>query len=92
MTLLSFEHLWSDIVGSTADGSLALAVEFEFRGETEISDLNLHLVVKEEVTELEISMDDSVTVEVLDSAANLVDVALDFQFVQTLASTKKLVE
>ena len=37
-------------------------------------------------------MDDAMTVEVLDGLANLVDVALDFKFVQTLTTAKQLVE
>lgn len=62
VTLLALKNLRSNIVGSTANGTLALSVELKLRSKTEISDLDLHLVVKEEVTELEISMNDAMAV------------------------------
>ena len=92
VTLLALEHFWGDIVRSTADGTLALSIELELGGETKITDLNLHLVVKEEITEFEISMDDAMTMQVLDGSANLVDIALDFKLVQTLTSSQKLIK
>ena len=81
VTLLALQHLGCDIVRSTANGSLALTVKLEFCRQTEITDLHLHFVVKEEVTELQISVDDAMTVEVLDGRTDLIDVALDFQLV-----------
>ncbi len=92
MTLLALEDLRGDIVGSTTNGTLALTVEFKFSCETEITNLDLHLVVKEEVTKLEISMDDAMTVQVLHSGADLVDVALDFEFVQALSASEQLIQ
>ncbi len=92
MTLLALEDLGGDIVGSTTNGTLALTVEFKFGCETEITNLDLHLVVKEEVTKLEISMDDAMTVQVLHSGADLVDVALDFEFVQALSASEQLIQ
>ena len=90
--MLALKNLWSDIVWSTTDGSLSLSVELKLGGQTEISDLDLHLVVKEEITELEISMDNSVTVKVLDGGADLADIALDFQLVKSLPSSNQLIE
>ena len=87
MTLLAFEDLRRDIVGSTANRALSLTVELELGSETEITYFDFHLVVKEQVTELQISMDDAMTVEILDGSADLVDVALDFKFVESLTST-----
>ena len=81
MTLFTFEHFWSNIVRSTANGPLALTIKLQFGSQTEIANFDLHLVVKEEVTEFEISVDDSVTMEVLDGQANLVDIALHLQLV-----------
>ena len=92
VTLLALEHLRSDIVGSTANGALSLTIELKLGGETEIADLDLHLVVEEEVTQLQISMDDAMTVKVLHSGADLVDIALDFELVQSLTSAQKLVK
>ena len=87
VTLLALKHLRSDIVRSTANGALALSVELEFRGETEVTDLDFHLVVQEEVTQLQVTMDDSVAMKVLHRCADLVDVALDFELMKTLTAT-----
>ena len=92
MALLTLEHLRSDIVGSTANGALPLTIELKLGGETKITDLDLHLVVEEEVAQLQISVDDAMTVEVLDSGADLVDIALDLELVQSLTSAQKLVK
>ena len=92
VTLFAFQHFGRNIVRGTADGTLALTIELEFRGQTEITDFDLHFVVQEEVTELQISVDDAMTVEVLDSRADLVDVALNLELVQSLTPTQKLVE
>ena len=87
VTLLALKHLRSDIVRSTANGALALSVELEFRGETEVTDLDFHLVVQEEVTQLQVTMDDSVAMKVLHRCTDLVDVALDFELMKTLTAT-----
>lgn len=89
---LSFEHFRCDVVRRTADSSFLLTIEVELGGEAEIAELDLHFVVEEEVTQLQISMDDAMTVEVLDSGADLVDIALDLELVQSLTSAQKLVK
>ena len=81
VTLLALQHFGCDIVRGTANGTLALTVKLEFCRQTEITDLHLHFVVKEKVTELQISVDDAMTVEVLDGRTDLIDVALDLELV-----------
>ena len=92
VTLFAFEDLRRDIVGSTANRALPLTIKLELGSETEIADLDLHLVVKEEVAQLQISVDDAMTVEVLDSGADLVDVALDFELMEALTPAQELVQ
>ena len=92
MALLSLEHLRGDIVGRTADRTLALTIELKLRRQTEVTNLNLHLVVKEEVTELEISMNDAMTVKVFNCGTDLIDVTLDFELVEALTSAQQLVQ
>ena len=92
MALLSLEHLRGDIVGRTADRALALTVELELGRQTEVTDLDLHLVVKEEVAELEISVDDAMTVKVFDCRTDLIDVTLDFELVEALPTAQQLVQ
>lgn len=77
MTLLAFKDLRSDVIRCSTDCSFPLTVEFELRGESEISDFDFHLIVEEQVTELEISMDDSVRVEILNCITDLDDITLN---------------
>ena len=92
MALLSLEHLRGDIVGRTADRALALTIELKLRRQTEVTNLNLHLVVKEEVTELEISMNYTMTVKVFNRGTDLINVTLDFELVEALTSAQELVQ
>lgn len=92
MTLFTFQHFWCDVVWSSADCSFSLSVKLQFSGETEITNLDLHLVVKEQVTELQISVNDTVTVQVFNSGADLINVALDFKLVQSLPSPQQLIQ
>jgi len=62
MALLSFENFRSDIVRGTTNGSFPFTIKLELGGKTEISYLDFHFVVEEEITELEISVDDSMRV------------------------------
>ena len=92
MTLLSLKHLGGDVVRCTADRTLALTVELELGSETKITNLDLHLFIDEEVTKLKISMDDAMAVQVFDGLGNLVNVALNLELVEALATSQKLVQ
>ena len=92
VTLLALEDFGSNIVGGSANSSLALSVKLQFCGKTEITNFDLHFIVKEEISEFEISVNDTMAVQVLDSSADLVDVALHFQLVETLTTSEELIE
>ena len=77
MTLFSLKDLRGNIVWSSAYGSLSLSIKLQFRGKSEISNLELHLPRQEQVTEFEIPMDDSVRMKVFEGCYNLNDVTLD---------------
>jgi len=62
VTLFALEHLWGNIVGRTTNRSLSLTVELKLGGESEIANFDFHLVVQEQISELKISMNDSVRV------------------------------
>ena len=64
----------------------------ERRGEGEAANLERAVLVQQEVGRLQISVDDAVTVQVLHSGAELVDVALNLKFVKSLPPSKKLVQ
>ena len=90
--MFTFKNFWSNIVGSTTNCTLAFTIKLKFGSETEISDLDLHFVVQEQVSKLEISMDDSVTVQVFDGGANLVYIALNFEFMEPLSSPEQFIQ
>lgn len=88
----ALQHLGSDVVGRTADRALLLALEIEFGCKTEVAELYLHFVVNEKITKLDVTMDDSVLVQELQSAYDLVRVALDLELVQTFAPLQQFIE
>ena len=92
MTLLSLENFWCDIVWSTTNGSLSLSIELKLGCQTKITDLDLHLVIKEQITQLEISMNDSVGVQILNGITNLNNIALNLEFMQSSSPPQKFIQ
>ena len=64
-------YLWRDVVWRAAQSLLPLPVVVHPRGQPEVSDLDLHGVVEEDVAELEVPVDDLVGVEILDAGEQL---------------------
>jgi hypothetical protein len=60
-----------------------LSIELKFGGKTKITYLDFHLVVEEEITEFEISVNDSMGMKILYGVADLDDIALDLQLVES---------
>lgn len=52
MALFALKNFWRDIIGSTANCPFTLSIELKLSGQTKITNLDLHLVVEEQVTEL----------------------------------------
>lgn len=86
------QDLGRDVVGRAADGSLFFAVEFELGGQPEVSQLELVLLPKEQITELEVSVDDAVGVEVLECLDRLHDIVLHLLVCQFLPPLDEFVE
>ena len=61
----SFKNLGRDVIRCAANCSLLLAVEVKLGSQSEVSQLNFHLVIQEQVAKFEVSVDDSMRVEVL---------------------------
>ena len=91
MTGSTLKHFGCDVVRRSANSPLLLAVKIELGGKTEVSQLDLHLVVEEQVAELEVSVDYAVRVQVLERVDDLLGVALDLELVETLAPLQQLV-
>ena len=88
---LSLQNLRGNIIRSTANRSLLLSVEIEFRCKTKITELYLHLVVQEEISKLKISMNDPMRVQILEGLNDLESVALDFKLMKSLTSLEELI-
>ena len=92
MSDAALEDLGSDVVGRSADGALLLAFEIEFGGQSEVTELDLHLVVDEEVAEFDVAVDDAVRVQEAQGVDDLFGVALDLELVQPLAPLQQFVQ
>lgn len=88
----ALKHFRSYVVGSSANGPLLLAFKIEFGCQAEVSKLNKHFVIQKQVAQFEITVDDPMGMQVLESVDDLSSVALDLQLVETLSSLEELVE
>ena len=71
---LLFKDFGCYIVGSATNGFFAVSLIFDFGAETEIADFGVHELVDEDVTEFEVSMDDTLGVNIDHGFDNLSDV------------------
>lgn len=92
MAIFAFEHLRSNVVRRPSNCSFSLAVEVKLCGQSEVAELELQLFVDEEVAQFQISMNDSVLVQVLQRVNNLLCVIHDLEFVESFASSEQFVQ
>ena len=92
MARFAFEHLRCYVVRSSANRALLLTIEVELGCEAEVAQLNLHLVIDKKISELQVAMNYSVSVEILQSIDDLHRVRLYFQLMKALPSAQKFVE
>ena len=92
MARFAFEDLWCYVVRSSANRALLLTIEVELGCEAEVAQLNLHLVIDKKISELQVAMNYSVSVEILQSIDDLHRVRLYFQLMKALPSAQKFVE
>jgi len=74
------EHLRRNIVRRSTDGLLPLARILYQGGKSEVSDLDVHVSIKEQVPELEVAMDDLMGVHVVACANELDHEEAGFRF------------
>lgn len=91
MAGLALEDFGRNIIRSTANCPLLLPVKIKLGGEAEISELDLHFVVQEEIAQLEVTMDNAMRVQVLQSVDYLCSITLNFQFVKSFSTFKQFV-
>jgi len=92
MARFAFEHLWCYVVRSSSNCALLLTIEVELGCEAEVAQLYLHLVIDKKISELQVAMNYSVSVEILQSIDDLHRVRLYFQLMKALPSAQKFVE
>jgi hypothetical protein len=89
---LALQNLGCYVVGRATNGLLLFTVVLEFGGQSEITELNFHIFVEEEVAQFEIPVNDLVLVQVPQGVDDLRQVALHFDFGEALPSLDQLVE
>ena len=92
MALFTFEDFRSNIIRCTTNRSLPFSIELKFGSEAKVADFDFHLIVQEEIAQFEVSVDNSMRMQVFDGITKLCHVALYFQFMESLAPTEELVE
>jgi len=84
------EDLRGNVVGRAAQGLLSLALVLDPRGQTEISDFHVQQVIEKEVSQLQITMDDAVIVQVLYALDDLVNVVAALELRDTFPTLVQL--
>jgi len=72
--MLALQNLWSDVVRCTADGSLLLSIMFQLGSQTKVPNLQSAFAIKEEVSQLQVAVDDTAPMQVLQSGDELIQV------------------
>lgn len=78
MSLHVFDDFRSNVVWRPTHRSFPLSLKFQFGRQTEVTKLQFHPVVDEEVAQLDIPMDNHVVMEIAECLHQLIDVILNF--------------
>lgn len=73
MTLL-VQNLRRNIVRRSAQRLLPFAIELDSRRQPKITNLHIQLIVKEQIAQLQVPMDNPILVQILDAVQDLIDV------------------
>lgn len=86
MPLFLLQNLGRDIVRSTANCSSLLVLEIKFGCQTKIPSLDLHLIIQEQIAQLQIPVDHPVLMHVFYGLQDLLTIALYLKLCQFLPS------
>lgn len=92
MVPFSFENLRSYVVWSPANRSFTLLSKLKFSCQSEISQLNIEVFVKEHIPEFKIPMDDWLSVQVLQTLYYAVDEGLNLRSRKVLSGLNDLIQ
>lgn len=82
--MLALQDLWSNVVRCTADGSLLLSIMLQLGSKAEVSNLQSAFAIKEEVSQLQVAVNDTAPMQVLQSGDELIQVEHGFLLRQPL--------
>lgn len=86
------QHFGSNIVGCSADGLLPFSRVLDQRSKTEIRNLDVHIGIKKQVAEFQVSMDDLMRVHVVACSNQLNHEEADLRFGKTTTTTEHIHE
>lgn len=92
MSDLSVKNLRRNVVRCSTNCVFLLSIEFQFSCKTKITKFDFHFFVEEEIAKFKISVDHFVTVQVFECDNDLNDVALHFEFRETLSALDEFIE
>ena len=86
------QNLGCDIVGGAANGFLPFSGLLDEGGETEVSHLDVHVAVQEDVAEFEVAVDDLVGVHIMTSTDELYHEETGFGFSKSSSTAEHVHE
>lgn len=89
---LFLKNFRCNVVRSAADSPLLLALVVDLRGQSEVTELELHGVVYQDVAQLKIAVNDAITVDELQGFHHLQHVHLGLVFCDALPSFYQLLQ
>jgi len=92
VTTFAFQYFRCNLVGSAADGFLLLAVELQLGRQSEIGQLELHLVREEQIAQLQVTVYNLILLQVPKSTQHLQDLALHFYFSQSFPAADLFID
>ena len=90
VTIGCVEHFWCKIIRSSANCSFTLTLVENLRSQSEISNLESHSLCEEQVSQLQVSVNHFVLVDVLHRLYQLVNVKSSFYLVQSLSTLNQI--
>jgi hypothetical protein len=91
VAILPVQDLRRDVVWRSADGPSSLTIKLQLRGKTKITNLNLHFLIDEQITQLQIPMDDSMLMEILHCTYDLEQIALHLKLRKSFSTLEQLI-
>ena len=90
MTVLVLKHFRCKVIRCSTDCLLALTFVINLSSEAKVTDFELHTLGKEEVAQLEITVNDLALVDIFHTFNQLLDVVASFELVEALTATNQV--